>query len=149
MSNLLDLCSYSEQLKNIREENEASRTLIENQEKLIEHFVYFLNKFQHFYRKKENLMDKHISVKQLDLNRLQEEIIELENYIINLRNDKANSEGRYSKLVEIQSKISGSDFAENSKLHLDNVKRLNEKIFDLVEQNKILMYISRNYSGTT
>ena len=78
----------------------------------------------------------YLSLRNFDLTKLQEELIELESYIISLRNEKMNSDGKYSKLIEIQSKMTES--IDNSTVHLNTVKRLNEKIFDLTEQNKLI-----------
>ena len=45
---------------------------------------------------------------------------------------------KYNKLLNIQSKLTHSDMLDNSILHLDTVKKLNEKIFDLTEENNNL-----------
>ena len=104
---------------------------------MIEFLIYFFNKSQNIYKKK-NKGKECLNIKNFDLNKLQEELIELENYMISLRNEKVNSEGKYTKLVEIQSKMTESDNLDNSRVHVDTVKKLNGKIFDLTEQNKYL-----------
>ena len=70
--------------------------------------------------------------------KLQEELIDLENYIISIRNEKLNCDEKYTKLIEIQSKMADSESIDNSSNHLKTIKRMNEKIFDLTEQNKAL-----------
>jgi uncharacterized coiled-coil DUF342 family protein len=140
MSNTHVDYSYAEQIRNLNTEKDEIKQNIGNYEKMLEFLVYFFNKTQSLYKKKDKnkTAPNYLTIKQLDLTKLQEELIELENYIITLRNEKVNSEGKYSKLIEIQSKITDIDAIDNTKTHVETVKKLNEKIFDLGEQNKLL-----------
>jgi hypothetical protein len=140
MSNTHVDYSYAEQIRNLNTEKDEIKQSISNYEKMLEFLIYFFNKTQSLYKKKDKnkTAPNHLTIRQLDLTKLQEELIELENYIITLRNEKVNSEGKYSKLIEIQSKITDIDAIDNTKTHIETVKKLNEKIFDLGEQNKLL-----------
>jgi hypothetical protein len=71
---------------------------------------------------------------------LQNYLIELENFIVKLLNEKSALNQKYSKILDIQSKLTQSESLDTSTVHLDNVKKLNEKIFDLSEENKQLKH---------
>jgi hypothetical protein len=65
-------------------------------------------------------------------------LIELENYINKLISDKSNLNQKYSKFINIESKLSQNESVSNSILGNEDIKKLNEKINELSNENKNL-----------
>jgi hypothetical protein len=58
--------------------------------------------------------------------------------IIKLINEKTSLSQKYTKILDIQSKLTQSESMDNSEVHLENIKKLNEKIYDLSDENNYL-----------
>lgn len=71
-----------------------------------------------------------------DVKTLQGKLIELENFIVKQINEKNNLQLKYSKVLDIGTKLSQNESLNNS--HLDNIKTLNERIYDLTDENRFL-----------
>jgi hypothetical protein len=90
----------------------------------------------------ENIYNKNH--KSFDIKLLQNKLIELENFLIKILNDKTALSQKFSKILDIQSKITQSESMENSQFQIENIKKLNEKIYDLTEENKYLKSLLEN-----
>jgi hypothetical protein len=105
---------------------------------MIDILHYFFKKMQTIYLGNSNTGNTG----QLDTQQtltpklLQNKLIELENYIIQIGNEKAILNQKYAKLLNIQSKLSESFDSPSN--HLETVKKLNEKLYDMNEENKYL-----------
>jgi len=68
----------------------------------------------------------------------------LEDFIIQIIKEKNIVSHQFSKVLEFQNKFNSStenlqdDYFGNPVLHLENIKHLNEKVFDLSEENNYL-----------
>ena len=131
-------------LKHLKAELEISKNKIYDNEKFFDILNYFFKKMQIHYglyesRDNNNEIDEINFNKNLsDLKSFPNKLIELENFIIKTLNEKNLLHQKYNKILDIQSKITNNESIENSQMHLENLKKLNEKIFDLTEENKIL-----------
>jgi hypothetical protein len=67
---------------------------------------------------------------------LQNKLIELESFIIQAGNEKNSLMQKYTKLVNIQSKLTES--FDSPSAHIETVKKLNERLYDISEENKQL-----------
>lgn len=91
-----------------------------------------------FYKKSNFFESNQDNINRFDLTEIQNKLIELENFIIKIQNEKSILNQKFSKVLEIQSKLAKNENFENSDYHIENVKKLNEKIFDLTEENNYL-----------
>jgi hypothetical protein len=123
-------------------------------EKLCDILNYFFKKIRSYYpqNKRENQLNTSLNHstlsteeniynknnKSYDIKLLQNKLIELENFIVKILNDKTVLSQKFSKILDIQSKITQSESMENSQFQIENIKKLNEKIYDLTDENKYL-----------
>lgn len=105
-------------------------------EKFFDILSYFFKKVQGYYCK--NQKEENRGLQNLNPKTLQNRLIELENYIVKLMNEKTAIGQKYSKLLDVQSKLTQGESLDNSQCHLDNVKKLNENLYDLSQENAIL-----------
>jgi hypothetical protein len=102
--------------------------------------TYFFKKIQTIYLTSNNTVGQvekdSYGGTTVTVKVLQNKLIELENFIIQMGNEKATMNQKYTKLLNIQSKLSES--FDSPSTHIETVKKLNEKLYDLTEENKHL-----------
>jgi hypothetical protein len=69
---------------------------------------------------------------------IQNKLIELENYINKIISDKSSLNQKYSKFINIESKLAQNESVNSTILGNDEQKKLNEKINDLSIENRNL-----------
>lgn len=127
---------HIESIKNMKMEIENYKKNQHEHEKIFDILNYFFKKMQTYFVTNDQQVNQ--VNKQIDHKTIQNRLIDLENFIIKLINDKTAVQQKYSKVLDIQSKLTQSDSLDNSQYHLENVKKLNEKIYDLTDENNCL-----------
>jgi hypothetical protein len=145
---------HVESIKSMKLELDHLKIQQNEGEKLCDLLNYFFKKIRSYYQQnkrenqpntslnhsalstEENIYNKNN--KSYDIKLLQNKLIELENFIIKILNDKTGLSQKFSKILDIQSKITQSESIENSQFQIENIKKLNEKIYDLTDENKYL-----------
>jgi hypothetical protein len=131
---------HIESIRGLKNELDMLKLKDLENEKFFEILNYFFKKMSTLYNKfssTQNTTNDERNSKEPKI--LQNKLLELENFIIKLLNERTNLNQKYSKIVDIHNKLThNSEMLDTSEIHLDNLRKLNEKIYDLEEENKFL-----------
>ena len=148
---------HIESLKNLKLELENYKITHLEFEKLFDILNYFFKKIQYYIGgSKPNQGNSEVQQNQqstykrinIESKQLQNKLIDIENFIVKLINEKTALNQKYSKILDIQSKLTQSESLDNSQFHLETVKKLNEKIYDLTDENNCLKEEMKSISSS-
>jgi len=131
-------------VRNLEQELATSKTKITTYEKLFDLLVYFFKKVDSYYcNVSNNKGDQRVKsdeflLSNLDSKLLQSKLIELETFIIEIVNDNNQLENKYNKILSIHTKAIKNDSIDLQKTNIETIKKLNEKVYDLSEENLFL-----------